>query len=205
MPYYGGQKKAPPPRSFRATRRRKIWLPLLCALPVLILLAWLSLGLEPEALTSDEILHKEKWSQAELTRAMGHVFSPQSNRNKRDEVINHLRSQLGKFPYDQQRQIRIDAMRIAAHNGLEQFRALPADRRAQMVAKMQEDADRNLAEAQRRNSEARQQLDMLKNSEEGRAFSDEVTKIMLSELTTDERREFHGLIQTWVQIMRVGN
>ncbi len=198
MPNYNAKPKKNP--SSRSNRRRAIWLPLLCAAPVLAVLGWICLGIEPEPMTSYEILHKEKWAPKELARTMGHVFSPQSNRDRRDDVIQHLRLQLEKYGPEEQRNIRIEAMRSSVRAGLEQFRALPADRRAQMIEKMQRDADNNFQEAQRRSN---RDLGMMAGTAEGVALNDEVSRILYAELSSDERREFSGLIRKWVQIMNV--
>jgi hypothetical protein len=97
----------------------------------------------------------------------------------------------------------VDALRIAVNNGLAQMRALPPDRRKQMIDKMQKDADRNYQAVLTRNGIDRQKLQKMKQSEEYQMFNQEVASVTLSELSTKERREYNGLIKSWVKIMQL--
>ena len=93
--------------------RKKLVLPMFAGIAVVGFLMYFVFSLSPEPMTPQEILEKKEWKPAELSRSIGHVFSPQTNRRERDKVLEHLRAQLKKYPEDQQRKIRVDALRIA--------------------------------------------------------------------------------------------
>lgn len=183
--------------------RKKLVLPMFAGIGIVIFLMYFVMTLSPEPMTPQEILNKSEWTPAELSRSIGHVFSPQTNRRERDQVLEHLRVQLKKYPEDQQRQIRVEALRIAVNNGLAQMRALPPERRKQMIDKMQHDADRNYQAILSRNGIDQQKLQKLKQSEEYQMFNQEVASVTLSELSTKERREYNGLIKSWVKLMQL--
>jgi endo-1,4-beta-D-glucanase Y len=183
--------------------RKKLVLPMFAGIAVVGFLMYFVFSLSPEPMTPQEILEKKEWKPAELSRSIGHVFSPQTSRRERDKVLEHLRTQLKKYPEDQQRKIRVDALRIAVNNGLAQMRALPPERRKQMIDKMQKDADRNYQAVLTRNGIDRQKLQKMKQSEEYQMFNQEVASVTLSELSTKERREYNGLIKSWVKIMQL--
>ena len=72
-----------------------------------------------------------------------------------------------------------------------------------MIDKMQKDADRNYQAVLTRNGIDRQKLQKMKQSEEYQMFNQEVASVTLSELSTKERREYNGLIKSWVKIMQL--
>ena len=183
--------------------RKKLVLPMFAGIGIVIGLMYFVMTLSPEPMTPQEILEKKEWKPAELSRSIGHVFSPQTNRRERDKVLEHLRVQLKKYPEDQQRQIRVEALRIAVNNGLAQMRALPPDRRKQMIDKMQQDADQNYQAILTRNGIDQNKLQKMKQSEEYQMFNQDVASVTLSELSTKERREYNGLIKSWVKLMQL--
>ena len=178
-----------------AKRRRAIYLPLLLALPVLGGLLWFCSRIETEPMTSDEMLAKEHWTAEQLAAAMTRVFSPHSNRDRREEVIEHLRRQLAQYSPEEQRRIRVQALKGSLQNQLSQFRALPPERRQETIAKLERDAEHSLQDAYQKNAE-------LLNSPEGQAVQEEATRIMLAELSPAERRDLSKVIQTWVRLLQ---
>lgn len=184
-----------------AERWKMLLYPALIGMPVLAVLLWLLVGLKPEPLTSEEILAKSEWSEKELTDTLARAFAPQSNRGSRREVLAHLRRQLRKYPEEKQREIRIRALTGAVGETLRQIRAMPEDEQDKMFDAIQKQAEKWHKEAQ--SAEGRQMLTQIRESEEGRAFNNEVTRMIHSEFTPEERRKFAPITNIWIQTLKL--
>ena len=184
-----------------AERWKMLLYPALIGMPVLAVLLWLLVGLKPEPLTSEEILAKSEWSEKELTDTLARAFAPQSNLGSRREVLAHLRRQLRKYPEEKQREIRIRALTGAVGETLRQIRAMPEDEQDKMFDAIQKQAEKWHKEAQ--SAEGRQMLTQIRESEEGRAFNNEVTRMIHSEFTPEERRKFAPITNIWIQTLKL--
>ena len=184
-----------------AERWKMLLYPALIGMPVLAVLLWLLVGLKPEPLTSEEILAKSEWSEKELTDTLARAFAPQSNRGSRKEVLAPLRRQLRKYPEEKQREIRIRALTGAVGETLRQIRAMPEDEQDKMFDAIQKQAEKWHKEAQ--SAEGRQMLTQIRESEEGRAFNNEVTRMIHSEFTPEERRKFAPITNIWIQTLKL--
>ena len=184
-----------------AKRWRTLLIPALIGLPVIVVLAWLLLHVTPEPLTSEEILAKEEWSERELTDTLARAFAPQSNRGSRREVLDHLRRQLGHFPEEQQKRIRIRALTGAMGETLRQIRAMPDEEREKMYVAIREQAEKWHREAM--SGKGREMLEKIRTSEEGRALNAEAVRISHSELTPEERRKFAPITEIWIRTLEL--
>ncbi len=192
---------ARPARKRTVERWKMLLYPALIGVPLLAVLIWLLIGVKPEPLTSDEILAKKQWSEKELIETLSRAFAPQSNRDCRKQVLEHLRRQLQQYPEDKQQQIRIKALTGAVGETLRQIRAMPAKEQDNMFDAIEKQAERWRTES--RSAEERQMIEGIRNSEEGKAFNAEVSRTIHSELTPDERRKFAPITDIWVQTLKV--
>ncbi len=174
--------------------------PILIGLPILVALLWLLQGTRPEPLTSDEILQKEQWTESELTETLARAFTPQSNRNSREQVLNHLRRQLKQYPEEKQREIRIKALTGAVGESLRQIRAMPSVEQEKMFDAIARQAEKWQKEAQ--HGERRELLRQMRETEEGKALNTEIARIIHSEFTPEERRKFAPITMIWIQTLQ---
>ncbi|MBS1369203.1 MAG: hypothetical protein HPZ91_04510 [Lentisphaeria bacterium] len=184
-----------------AERWKTLLWPAVIGIPVIAVLVWMLVGLSPEPLTSEEILAKENWSEEELTDTLARAFAPQSNRGARREVLSHLRRQLRKYPEDKQKEIRIKALTGAMGETLRQIRAMPEEERDKMYAAIQKQAEKWHREAQSR--QGKEMLEKIRTSEEGQALNTEVSRIIHSEFTPDERRKFAPITDVWIKTLKM--
>lgn len=189
------------PALWRARWRACRWPLLVLPLAVAVVLAIRS-GVVREPLTSKDILVKQSWSEAELIRALGRVFAPQSNRQDRAEVVQHLRGQLHRYPAAEQEQIRMRAMAFSASESLRQFRTMPpADRQAFLEA-LQIRAERSYAQVRKLPPQDRAAIRKRLESEGGQELSREINRILHREFTDAERSEFAPVTKIWVQTLQ---
>ncbi len=182
-------------------RYKTLLYPTLIAVPVIAVLVWLLLSLRPEALTADEILGKRNWSEQELTDALARSLAPQSNRGKRREVLNHLRKELQNYPEGKQRELRIKAMTGAVTESLRQIRALPVEEQDKMAEAIRSQAQKSFEDAQ--TQKGKDILEQVKTSEEGQALTAEISRVVYTELTPDERRRFAPITEIWTKTLQL--
>lgn len=184
------------------TRLKSLIIPLLISIPVIAVLGFFIFTTEPEALSSAQIIEKQTWTKEALTGALAAAFSPQTNRRDRDNVLKHLRKQLKNYPEAERSQIRVEALRHAFSNSLEQFRLLPEKDRKKLLDSIQKRAAQSHERIQKMSAEEKAKLRSRLDTAEGQAAIDEVNKVMFSKLTPEERREFAPVTKLWVKTLR---
>ena len=93
------------------------------------------------------------------------------------------------------------ALTGAVGETLRQIRAMPEDEQDKMFDAIQKQAEKWHKEAQ--SAEGRQMLTQIRESEEGRAFNNEVTRMIHSEFTPEERRKFAPITNIWIQTLKL--
>lgn len=181
-------------------RRKSLWLfPAIAAVTVVFLLT-VVIKSSGEALSPDEILAKENWSDQELQSSIARSISPTMTGEKRNAVMNHLNRQLKKLPADRQEQIRLAAVVDAVNISLQQIRKMPAADRAEIINSMQKSAERNYRQLQR-SSHARRQMAKRMNSKDAEVFTKEVNRVIFSEFTPEERIQFAPVTKIWIKTL----
>lgn len=189
------------PSVWRVRWRACRW-PLLVLLLAVVAVVAIRAGAVREPLTSKDILAKRSWSEAELTRALGRVFAPQSNRQDRAEVLQHLRGELHRYSVAEQEQIRMRAMAFSASESLRQFRTMPAPDRQVFLEALQVRAERSFAQVRQLPAQDRAAIRKRLESEGGQELSREINRILHREFTDVERREFAPITKIWVQTLQ---
>jgi hypothetical protein len=184
------------------TRLKSLIIPLLISIPVIAALCFFIFSTEPEALTSAQIIEKQDWTKDELTKALASAFSPQTNRRDRSNVLKHLREQLKNYPENERSKIRIEALRQAFDNSIEQFRLLPEKDRTKLINSIQKRAEKSYTRVQKMSTQEKSKLRSRLDTAEGQAAVDEVNKVMFSKLTPEERRDFAPITKLWVKTLR---
>lgn len=185
-----------------SNRFRKLRVPLLAGLTVLVILGAAALLVRREPLTADQILAKQKWTKEELVDSLGRAFAPQTNRDKRREVLRHLREQLQRYPSGEQSRIRAEAMRFAMNEYIRQLRTLPPDERKKMIDGINRGARKSFEAAGHLTEEQKKRIRNQMNSPEGEAVRAEANRIMSSVLTADERRDLAPAMGYWINTVR---
>ncbi len=183
------------------TRFRTLLWPCAVGIPLLGIILWFMLSLKPEPLTSEEILAKKQWTEPELTDSLARAFAPTTNRRSRDQVLEHLGRQLKSYPPEKQEEIRDHAVAGAVRETLRQVRAMPADQQTRMIEAMRTRAETSLLAIARKNN-PQAELNRQLNSARGKAFGKEVSRVVLTELTPDERRLFAPVTELWFRIIQ---
>jgi hypothetical protein len=183
-------------------RIKALLVPTLISVPLLVVIVYFCYSAEPEALSASQILEKKEWTKAELTRALASAFSPQTNRRSRHKVLHHLRDQLRKYPKDQRTEIRVQALRHAVNNSIEQMRLLPENDRKKLISSIEKRAQSSYARVQKMSKKEKNKLRSRLKTAEGKAAVDEVNKVMISKLSPEERREFAPITKLWVKTLR---
>jgi hypothetical protein len=171
-------------------------------LPILAILGFFCFNTKREALTPTEIMEKKDWTREELTDALSRTFTAQSDKRRRHEVLGYLRKQLGYYPDAEQREIRVKALTGAMNGSLDQLRAATPEDRAKIFEEINKTAENNYQKVRQMNPQQKEALKEQISSAEGKAVSEEVTKIMTSKLTPDERREFAPISQIWIRTLK---
>jgi hypothetical protein len=183
-------------------RLRAAIIPALICIPLLTVITYFCFFTEQEPLTADEILEKKDWDKKELTAALSRAFMPQSNRRKREQVLNHLKKYLKKYPKDQQEAVRVQALKGAIHESIKQMRALPQQDRKQLISAMQKRARKTYEKINKMSKKNKDKIRSRLHSAEGKAVTSEVSRVMTSELTADERRDLAPVSKFWVKTLK---
>lgn len=181
-------------------RRKRHWLPLAIAGAIILSLAAAVFFLEGEAMTANDILNKQNWSDKELQNALTRSMvtkDPEGNR----EVIEHLDRQLRKLPAARQDKIRKEVVVDASRKALKQLRKMPRQERQKLISALTEKAEANYSKIQN-DSSIRKEAAMRANSREFEIFANEVNRVMLSELRPDERVQLAPLTKVWIRTMK---
>ncbi|MFA7231696.1 MAG: hypothetical protein WC071_10535 [Victivallaceae bacterium] len=171
-------------------------------LPLLAVLVFFCFGIRREALSPSEIVEKKDWNKDELTGALSRTFLAQSDKRRRHEVLEHLRKQLSAYPENERREIRIKALTNAMNGSLDQLRAATPEDRAKIMDEMNKAAESNYQRILKMSPQQKESLKKQLSSEEGKAVSEEATKIMTTRLAPDERRMFATISQIWIRTLK---
>lgn len=180
---------------------KRFAVPLTVAVLLLGTLICLALSVQGEALSPEEILHKENWNDKELRKAFVHSMSPAMDMDRKDEIIAHLSRQLHKrSPADQDRirqEVIIDTVAVSLH----QLRKMPYKERQNVINTIHDKAEKSYQAIQQ---DARVRYDTARQmqSKEFEVFSKEVNRVIFSEFTPEERVQFAPLTKIWIKTMK---
>ena len=183
-------------------RVKALILPVGISIPLLVVICYFCFSTEPEALSADEILNKDKWTKKELIQSLSAAFSPQNNRRRRNEVLKHLRRQLMEYPPEQRTGIRVAALRNAVNNSVKQMRLLPEKDRKKLISSIQKRAENSYKKVSKMSAKEKKQIRSRLKTQEGQAIVDEVNKVLVSKLDSDERRDLAPISKLWVKTLR---
>ena len=186
----------------RRKKRPGLLLPLLIGIPVLVLLFVFFLRMEPEPLSPDEILAKKHWNDQELTQALARSMSLTMTGQNKKQIQRHLSKELKKRPLDVRERIRCQAVAETVTTSLKQLRQMPAEDRNKMIQSMQKKAEKNYATLVSSSAE-RKKLAAQMKTQEMKAFTDAVNKVVFSEFTPTERVQFAPITKIWIKTMKV--
>ena len=186
----------------RRKKRPGLLLPLLIGVPVLVLLFVFFLRMEPEPLSPDEILAKKQWNDQELTQALARSMSLTMTGQNKKQIQRHLSKELKKRPLDVRERIRCQAVAETVTTSLKQLRQMPAEDRNKMIQSMQKKAEKNYATLVSSSAE-RKKLAAQMKTQEMKAFTDAVNKVVFSEFTPTERVQFAPITKIWIKTMKV--
>ena len=127
----------------RRRRMKRFAVPALAAVILLGSLAWLATSVQSEALSPEEILHKQQWSDKELKRAFVHTMSPAMDMGRKDEIIAHLSNQLHKRPAADQDRIRQEVIVETVDQSLRQLRKMPYKERQRVIDTIHDKAEKS--------------------------------------------------------------
>ena len=188
-------------KNCRRKRYGKLIKPLFAGIPVLLALAVIILNTESEALSPNEIMAKENWTEDELKNALAHTMSPAMAGQRKDEIISHLNNQLKKFPSARRDAIRRDAVVGAVNASLQQLRKMPPAERQNMINTIQQKAEAGYASLKNRRKTEEVIASHLK-SDNVEEFTQEVNRVIFSELTPEERVQFAPITKLWIKTMK---
>ena len=185
----------------RRRRMKRFAVPALAAVILLGSLAWLATSVQSEALSPEEILHKQQWSDKELKRAFVHTMSPAMDMGRKDEIIAHLSNQLHKRPAADQDRIRQEVIVETVDQSLRQLRKMPYKERQRVIDTIHDKAEKSYQAIQ---SDARARYDTARQmqSKEFEVFSKEVNRVIFAEFTPEERVQFAPLTKVWIKTMK---
>lgn len=182
-------------------RGKKLLLPLLTGVPVILILGIIVCHLKPEALSPDEILAKQNWNDQELQTALARSMSPSMTGQRKREIRRHLNKQLKKRPKEEQEKIRKGAIVQAVRGSLQQLRTMPEEERIKTLNAMQKRAEKNYRDLVSHPRE-REKAEAMLQTPEMQAFTGEVNKIIFSGLSPAERVQFAPLTKLWIKTMK---
>jgi hypothetical protein len=186
----------------RRKRRPGLLLPLLIGVPVLFLLFVFFLRMDPEPLSPDEILAKKQWNDQELTQALARSMSLTMTGQHKRKIQRHLSKELKKRPQDVRERIRCQAVAETVTTSLKQLRQMPTEDRDKMIQSMQKKAEKNYATLVSSSAERKKLAEQMK-TQEMKAFTDAVNKVVFSEFTPTERVQFAPITKIWIKTMKV--
>ena len=188
--------------SFKNNRVRRLLLPAGIGIVVIILLSAVILTVEPEVLSPDEIMAKQEWTDQELQDILAKTMSPTMSGIRKNEVLKHLNNQMKKRSKQQQEEIRIKAVAGAVTASLDQIRKMPKQEQSNMLKTIQTRAEQRYNEIlsdKKRRKEASEQM----QTKEMEAFAKEVNRVILTELTPEERVQFAPITKLWIRSMKM--
>ena len=185
------------------TKGRFRWLiwPVVAVLPVIALCLIVVMNTTSEALSPDEILAKKKWTDDELKSALARSMSPAMTGQRKREVVKHLNAQLKLRSKEEQEKIRIGAVVASVTASLDQVRKMPETERDKMLATIKKRADKSYAVIHS-NPKKRKEFEAQLKTREMEAFSNEVNRVIFSELTPAERVKFAPVTKVWIKTMK---
>ena len=181
-------------------RRKSFWLFPAIAVLIIALLSIVIFNSSGEALSPDEIIAKENWSDQELQSALARSISPSMTGERRREVMRHLDKQLKKLPRDRSDRIRQQAVVSAVNSSLQQLRKMPDNDRTQIIDSMRRKAEQNYKRLHNSEQERRKMQQRLRNKD-AEAFTREVNRVIFSEFTPEERVQFAPVTKVWIKTL----
>ena len=187
----------------KLNKKRLRWLiiPLCTVLPLIAVFMFVLLNTRSEVLSPDEIMAKKEWSDEELKNALARSMSPAVAGQRKKEIIKHLGEQLKKRSPEEQEKIRIGAVVASVTASLEQVRKMPEQKRNKMLDTISKRAEKNYSVIISSSKKRREFEEQLK-SKEMEAFSNEVNRVIFSELTPAERVQFAPVTKIWIKTMK---
>ncbi len=186
----------------KKSRMKKILIPLGILVPIILILVVISFFVEREPMTPKEILDKNEWSEKELTRTLSRTMQLQTDREFRQNVTKHLNNQLHKLPPERQSEIRVAAVSDAMNKSLQQLRTLRPAERENLMQRMHNQVDRHYDRVKNMSSEQRKKMREESESAESKAIVNEANRIVIIQMTPEERRDFNPIIEKWLKTMR---
>ena len=183
-------------------RIKTLIIPLAISVPILAALGIFIFSTKTEALSAEQILSKNEWTKAELTKSLSAAFSPQTNRRNRHKVLSHLRQQLKNYPANEQTEIRVSALRHAINNSIEQMRLLPENDQEKLFNSIHKRAEDSYSKVRKMSAKEKSDVRERLKTAEGQAAVDEVNRVLISKLTPEERRKFSPVSKLWVKTLR---
>lgn len=180
---------------------RRFLIPLGVGLPVIILLAAMILLVEPEALSPDEIMAKQEWTDKELQVALAKTMSPAMAALRQEKVMRHLNEQMKKRSPERQAAIRLNAVTGAVTSSLDQVRKMPEKEQRNMVQTIHATAEKQYDELMHNRKRRKEIMDKFQTKEMD-AFSKEVNRVIMTELTPEERVQFAPITKIWIRTMQ---
>ena len=185
-----------------SSRRRGVLLALAAALPVIIIFSAVIIFMPSEALSPEEILSKEEWSDSELQDALSRSISPAMITSQKKEIMQHLGRQLNKRSQADRERIRKAAVVQAVTTSLQQVRKMPSQDRQNLINNLHDKAQKNY-DTLRKSNQARQQFAKQMQSQEAEVFANEVNRVIFSEFTPEERVQFAPVTKVWIKTMKL--
>lgn len=192
------------PPSADAVRRRpwKLFvIPGAVGAAVLLALVFALCTIEPEPLSPEDILAKKEWDRKELTGTLARSITPAMTGQYRKQVMSHLSAQLKKYPPSEREKIRCDAVVAAVTIALDQLRKMPEKERVSILKTMEKRARRTYVTLQN-NAQKRKQFEKQLKSSEMAAFTREVNRVIISELTPAEKVSFAPVTKLWIKTLK---
>lgn len=184
-------------------RWKTIMLPLAVLTPILLAIGIFLLLDKPEPLAPKDMLAKTQWTSDELGRALGRSMSPHFDRNQRSNVQRHLYQQVKNLSPEERRQVNVAAVHYAIDETLAQLRAMPGDKRREMMDKLNDRAFDNYMKIQNMPESKRQELRNALDSEGAKAVGGEIVNAVYGKLTPAERGELGPTIKLWIKTIDV--
>lgn len=177
-----------------------IW-PAAVAIPLIAAFSFIVCNTTSEALSTDEILAKKEWTDAELQAALARSMSPVMTQKDKKEVMSHLAQQLQKrSPQDQER-IKVGAVAASVTASLDQVRKMPVRERDKMLDNMEQRAQKSY-DLIHSNPAKRREVEAKLKTREMEAFTREVNRVIFAELTPAERIKFAPVTKIWIKTMK---
>ena len=189
------------PSTSKKSRFRPLIILTAVALPLIIFFICVILNTNSEALSPDEIMAKQKWSDEELKNALARSMSPAVAGQRKKEIVRHLSAQLKKRSPEDQEKIRIGAVVASVTASLDQVRKMPENERSKMLNTISARAEKNYAVIHK-NAQKRKEFEQQLKSKEMEAFTNEVNRVIFSELTPNERVQFAPVTKIWIKTMK---